>query len=175
MRVFNLHNYPDFSFKSYKVNLVDRKTASAFICKHHYSQSCPNVVLYYGLFLNGDSSNTNVASLPITVNSDGTYTANSITTALESKTSIFDTLDQIINALRQQDSSGNAITEDAANQILSNSLEKIGSANDNVNLNHAILGTRTSYIDNYEQITEAKITNFNIPYETYPGAEATRS
>lgn len=127
----------------------------------------------YGLFLNGDSSNTNVASLPITVNSDGTYTANSITTALESKTSIFDTLDQIINALRQQDSSGNAITEDAANQILSNSLEKIGSAYDNVNLNHAILGTRTSYIDNYEQITEAKLTNFNILYKTYAGADLT--
>lgn len=52
--MFNLHNYPDFSFASYKVALVDRKTASSFICKHHYSQSCPNVVLYYGLFLNGD-------------------------------------------------------------------------------------------------------------------------
>ena len=128
--------------------------------------------VYDGLYLNGDTSNTPI-STSITNNGDGTYTASSVSVALESKTSIFDTLDEIINALRQQDSSGNAITEDAANQILSNSLEKIGSANDNVNLNHAILGTRTSYIDNYEQITEAKLTNFNILYETYAGADLT--
>ena len=127
-------------------------------------------LVYDGLYLNGDTSNTPIS---ITNNGDGTYTASSVSVALESKTSIFDTLDEIINALRQQDSSGNAITEDAANQILSNSLEKIGSANDNVNLNHAILGTRTSYIDNYEQITEAKLTNFNILYETYAGADLT--
>ena len=127
-------------------------------------------LVYDGLYLNGDTSNTPIS---ITNNGDGTYTASSVSVALESKTSIFDTLDEIINALRQQDSSGNAITEDAANQILSNSLEKIGSAYDNVNLNHAILGTRTSYIDNYEQITEAKLTNFNILYETYAGADLT--
>ncbi|QKE28730.1 distal flagellar hook-filament junction protein FlgL [Arcobacter acticola] len=128
----------------------------------------------YGLFLNGDNvNNSNVASSFFTVNGDGTYTASLVSVALESKTSIFDTLDEIINALRQQDSSGNAITEDAANQVLSNSLEKINSAYDNVNLNHAILGTRTSYIDNYEQITEAKLTNFNILYETYAGADLT--
>ena len=127
--------------------------------------------VYDGLYLNGDTSNP--ISTTITYNGDGTYTASSVSVALESKTSIFDTLDEIINALRQQDSSGNAITEDAANQILSNSLEKIGSAYDNVNLNHAILGTRTSYIDNYEQITEAKLTNFNILYETYAGADLT--
>ena len=119
-----------------------------------------------------DSLNTPTPT-SVTDNGDGTYTASSVSVALESKTSIFDTLDEIINALRQQDSSGNAITEDAANQILSNSLEKIGSAYDNVNLNHAILGTRTSYIDNYEQITEAKLTNFNILYETYAGADLT--
>ena len=128
-------------------------------------------LVYDGLYLNGDTSNPILTT--ITNNGDGTYTASSVSVALESKTSIFDTLDEIINALRQQDSSGNAITEDAANQILSNSLEKIGSAYDNVNLNHAILGTRTSYIDNYEQITEAKLTNFNILYETYAGADLT--
>ena len=127
--------------------------------------------VYDGLYLNGDTSNPILTT--ITNNGDGTYTASSVSVSLESKTSIFDTLDEIINALRQQDSSGNAITEDAANQILSNSLEKIGSAYDNVNLNHAILGTRTSYIDNYEQITEAKLTNFNILYETYAGADLT--
>jgi flagellar hook-associated protein 3 FlgL len=128
----------------------------------------------YGLFLNGDNlNNLNVASSFLTDHGDGTYTANSVSIALESKRSIFDDLDEIINALKQQDSSGNSITEGEANDILSNSLSKIESAYDNVNLNHSILGIRTSYIDNYEQITETKLTNFNILYENYSGADLT--
>ena len=118
-----------------------------------------------------DSLNTPIPT-SVTDNGDGTYTT-SVSIALESKTSIFDTLDEIIYALKQQDSNGNSITEDAANVILSNSLTKIESAYDNVNLNHSILGIRTSYIDNYEQITEAKLTNFNILFENYSGADLT--
>jgi flagellar hook-associated protein 3 FlgL len=108
-----------------------------------------------------DSLNTPTPT-SVTDNGDGTYTATSVSIALESKRSIFDDLDEIITALRAGDS-----------DTLSNSLEKINSAYDNVNVNHAILGTRTSYIDNYEQITEAKLTNFNILYETYAGADLT--
>jgi flagellar hook-associated protein 3 FlgL len=119
-----------------------------------------------------DSLNTPTPT-SVTDNGDGTYTATSVSIALESKRSIFDDLDEIINALKQQDSNGNSITEDEANDILSNSLTKVESAYNNVNVNHAILGIRTSYIDNYEQIAEAKLTNFNILYETYAGADLT--
>ena len=119
--------------------------------------------VFDGLFLNGDNlTNPIAASSSLTVNDDGTYTANSVNPELESKRSIFDDLDEIITALRTGDS-----------DTLSNSLEKINLAYDNVNINHAILGTRTSYIDNYEQITEAKLTNFNILYENYAGADLT--
>ena len=127
---------------------------------------------YDGLYLNGDTSTTPI-STSITNNGDGTYTAASVSTALESKTSIFDTLDQIINALRQRDSSGNIITADAANQVLSDSLEKIGTAYDNVNVNHSKLGTRTSYIDNYKQIAQTKLSNFDILQKTYASADLT--
>lgn len=126
---------------------------------------------YDGLYLNGDNSNT---PLSITDNGDGTYTVNnSTTTALESKHSIFDDLDEIINALRQQDSSGNAITEDEASALLSDALEKINTAYDTMNITHAKLGTRTASIENYESIVQTKLTNFNILQENYSAADLT--
>lgn len=124
-----------------------------------------------GLYLNGDSSNT---PLSITDNGDGTFTTtNTGTSALESKHSVFDDLDEIINVLKQQDSNGNSITEDEANTLLSNSLDKIKTAYDTTNVSHSKLGTRTSSIDNYESIVKAKLSNFNILQEDYSGADLT--
>jgi flagellar hook-associated protein 3 FlgL len=124
-----------------------------------------------GLYLNGDTTNT---PLPVTNNADGSFTVtNSGTTALESKHSTFDDLDEIINTLRQQDSNGNAITEDEANTLLSNSLDKIKTAYDTMNVSHSRLGTRTSSIDNYESIVTSKLTNLNILQENYSGADLT--
>ena len=126
---------------------------------------------YDGLYLNGDNSNT---PLSITDNGDGTYTVNnSGTTALQSKHSIFDDLDEIINALKQQDSSGNAITEDEASTLLSDALEKINTAYDTMNITHAKLGTRTASIENYESIVQTKLTNFNLLQENYSAADLT--
>jgi flagellar hook-associated protein 3 FlgL len=124
-----------------------------------------------GLYLNGDSSNT---PLSITDNGDGTFTTtNSGTTTMESKHSVFDDLDEIINALKQQDSNGNSISEDEANTILSNSLSKIEKAYDTINVSHSKLGTRTASIENYEDIVQSKLTNFNILQENYSGADLT--
>ena len=126
---------------------------------------------YDGLYLNGDNSNT---PLSITDNGDGTYTVNnSTTTALQSKHSIFDDLDEIVNALKQQDSSGNTITEDEASTLLSDALEKINTAYDSMNITHAKLGTRTASIENYESIVQTKLTNFNILQENYSAADLT--
>jgi flagellar hook-associated protein 3 FlgL len=124
-----------------------------------------------GLYLNGDSSNT---PLSITDNGDGTFTTtNSGTTTMESKHSVFNDLDEIINALKQQDSNGNSISEDEANTILSNSLSKIEKAYDTINVSHSKLGTRTASIENYEDIVQSKLTNFNILQENYSGADLT--
>jgi flagellar hook-associated protein 3 FlgL len=126
---------------------------------------------YDGLYLNGDSSNT---ALSISDNGDGTFTVNNTGTSnLESKHSIFDDLDELINALRQQDSNGNTISQEDANLILSNGIEKLDNAFDNVNLNHAKLGIRTSLIENYESIVQAKITHFEILEENYASADLT--
>ena len=126
---------------------------------------------YDGLYLDGDSSNT---PLSITDNGDGSFTVNnSGTTALESKHSIFDDLDEIINALKQQDSSGNAITEDEADTLLSDALEKVGNIYDTISISHAKLGIRTASIENYEDIVQTKLTNFNILQENYSAADLT--
>ncbi|BAK73380.1 flagellar hook-associated protein FlgL [Arcobacter sp. L] len=126
---------------------------------------------YDGLYLNGDSSNT---PLSITDNADGTFTfSNTTTTSFESKHSIFDDLDEAINALKQQDSNGNTITEDEANTILSSSLDKLGNAYDTVNITHSKLGTRTASIENYESIVQSKVTNFKILQETLASADLT--
>ena len=127
--------------------------------------------IFDGLYLNGDSSNT---PLSVTDNGDGTFTTtNTETSALESKHSIFDDLDEIINTLKQKDSNGNSITEDEANTLLSSYLKKIQTAYDTINVSHSKLGTRTSSIDDYESIVQAKLTNFNILQENYSGADLT--
>ena len=127
--------------------------------------------VYDGLYLNGDSSNTPLA---ITDNGDGSFEiTNSTSTSLQSKHSVFDDLDEIINALKQKDSSGNSITEEEASQIISSTLDKIVSNYDTMNASHAKLGTRTASIENYENIVQTKLTNFTILQETYASADLT--
>ena len=124
-----------------------------------------------GLYLNGDSSNT---PLTVTDNGDGSFTVNNAgTTALQSKYSIFYDLDKIINALKQQDSSGNTITEDEATTLLSDALSTVTNAYDTMNITHAKLGTRTASIENYESIVQSKLTNFNLLQENYSAADLT--
>ena len=126
---------------------------------------------YDGLYLNGDTSNT---ALAITTNSDGSFTVNNSTsTTLQSKHSTFDLLDSVINALKQQDSNGNAITQDEATTILSTTLDKFEKAYDAMNTTHAKLGTRTASIDNYENTVQTKLTNLKIFQETYSSADLT--
>lgn len=125
-----------------------------------------------GLFLNGNSSNS---FFPITTNTDGTFTiTNTGTLTLESKQSIFDDLDEVINALKQQDSERNTISEEEAYEILSSSIEKLDLGFDTVNISHSKLGTRTSTIENYASIVQAKLTNLSILEENYSGADLTK-
>lgn len=126
---------------------------------------------YDGLYLNADSSNT---PLSLIDNGDGTFTVNNTTgSSLESKRSIFDDLDDAINALNQKDSNGNSISEDEANEIISNSVDKFDDIYDVVNLAHANLGIRTASIDNYESIIQTKVTNYSILQETIAAADLT--
>ena len=127
---------------------------------------------YDGLYLNGDSTTTPIS---ITKNSDNTYTINNTTSStLQSKHSIFDDLNDISNALNQKDSSGNSITSDQADTLLSSLLTNLQTGYDYTNLAHSKLGTRNSTIDNYETIVQTKLTNFNVLKEEYSGADMTK-
>lgn len=126
---------------------------------------------YDGLYLNGDSSST---PINITQNSDGTFSAtNNINSNISVKHSYFDDLDELINALKFQDSSGNSISEDEASTLLSNALDKFETAYNNLNVNHAKLGSRTSIINNYESIISSKLTHYNILQEETASADLT--
>ena len=125
-----------------------------------------------GLFLNADSSNS---FFPVVTNTDGTYTiSNTGTLTLESKQSIFDDLDEVINALKQKDTNGNTISEEEAYEILSSNIEKLDLGFDAVNISHSKLGTRTSVIENYESIVQSKLTNLSILEENYSSADLTK-
>ena len=87
--------------------------------------------------------------------------------------SVFDDLNEIVNALNLKDSSGNTITQDASDTILSNAIDKLDSGYDAMNLAHSKLGTRTASIENYESIVQTKLTNFTIFQEEYASADLT--
>jgi flagellar hook-associated protein 3 FlgL len=87
--------------------------------------------------------------------------------------SVFDDLSEIVNALRLKDSSGNTITQDAADTILSDAMDKLDSGYDAMNIAHSKLGTRTASIENYETIVQTKLTNFDILQEEYGSADLT--
>lgn len=104
------------------------------------------------------------------------YTAlNTSSETIEAKRNYFDDLDEIINALNQVDSNGNAITEEEAGEVLSNSLEKQESAYSYTNTNHAILGAKNKTIENHKDTVSAKIANFEVLYEESSSADLTKA
>lgn len=127
--------------------------------------------LYDGLYLNGDTSST---SITLTDNSDGTFSiTNTEDINLESKHSYFDDLDELIAALKEEDTNGNTITSSEASSLLSSALEKFEQAYDNTNTSHAKLGIRTSLIETYGESVQSKLTNYTLLEEQYSSADLT--
>ncbi len=124
-----------------------------------------------GVFLNGDITSS---SISVTANSDGTLQAsNTSSNTFEVKHSIFDDLDELTDALRLQDSQGNAISSDEASSILSDSIEKINDAYDSMNTAHSLVGTRINTIDTYSSIVQSKLTNLAVLENEYASADLT--
>ena len=123
------------------------------------------------LFLNAD---INSSSISVIKNSDGTFTGtNTSSDSLEIKHSIFDDLDEVINALNLVDSSGNSISSQDASDIISNSLENINKAYDSQNTSHSLVGTRINTIDTYSTIIQSKLTNLAILENEHASADLT--
>ena len=124
-----------------------------------------------GLFLNADITSS---SISVTLNSDGEFEAvNSSGTMFDVKHSVFDDLDDVINALNLKDSSGNSISSDESSSIISNSLANINDAYDAQNIAHSLVGTRTNTIDTYSTIIQSKLTNLAILENEYASADLT--
>lgn len=124
-----------------------------------------------GLYLNADTSSS---VIPITNNADGTYSAvNSTLNSLEVYHSIFDDLEDLVNALNLVDSNGNSITQEDADAIVASVQTKLDSAYDAQNVSHSIVGTRTNTIETYSDIVQSKLTNLAILEEEYASADLT--
>jgi flagellar hook-associated protein 3 FlgL len=100
-----------------------------------------------------DNSNAPIytATAPIT---DGTK--------FEARTNIFNVLDDVVNALRRVDSSGNPISLAEARTGIANGQSKISSAYDGVNVAHAELGGRNRVFEVSLERVSSKLTHYNI-------------
>lgn len=123
------------------------------------------------LYINGDTSTTPIS---VTDNGDGTFTAlNTSVAELEVHRSIFDDLDNVINALRLEDNAGNTITVADQKNVVSDVLARMNKAFESQNISHSLVGTRTSTIESYGSIVSTKLTNLNILEKEYGTADLT--
>ncbi len=83
-------------------------------------------------------------------------------TKLESKASIFDVLDKIINALEKVDENGNVVTETQAKDSLKEGLNQISASFEAANLGHAKLGGRNKVFEISLERVSTKLNQYNI-------------
>lgn len=83
-------------------------------------------------------------------------------TKLESKASIFDVLDKIINALEKVDENGNVVTEAQAKDSLKEGLDQISASFEAANLGHAKLGGRNKVFEISLERVSTKLNQYNI-------------
>ncbi|MGM0519236.1 MAG: flagellar hook-associated protein FlgL [Campylobacterota bacterium] len=111
---------------------------------------------------------TNVVGTPPTYTVDvGTADG----TKFEAKTSIFDKIDKIVNALNKVDDAGNPITQAESDASLTNSLTDINAAYDSVNIAHAELGGRNRVFEISQEKVSSKLTQYNIMFQEVGGAD----
>ena len=83
-------------------------------------------------------------------------------TKFEARSSIFDLLDTITNALNKEDSSGNLITDDEASDILSESQAAFSDSYDALNVSHSKLGAKNKMFELSLERVSSKLTQYNI-------------
>ena len=83
-------------------------------------------------------------------------------TNFEAKTSIFNVLDDVINALNKVDSLGNPISDAEAKAGISKGQTDISNAYDGVNVAHAELGGRNKIFEISLERIDSKLTQYNI-------------
>ncbi|RXJ83056.1 flagellar hook-associated protein FlgL [Arcobacter cloacae] len=83
-------------------------------------------------------------------------------TKFEAKTTIFNMLDDVINALNKVDSAGNPISDTQSKELIAKGLENVNKAFDDVNVAHAELGSKNKIFENSLDRVSSKLTQLNI-------------
>ena len=83
-------------------------------------------------------------------------------TKFEAKTTIFNMLDDVINALNKVDSAGNPISDTQSRELIGKGLENVKKAFDDVNVAHAELGSKNKIFENSLDRVSSKLTQLNI-------------
>ncbi len=92
----------------------------------------------------------------------------------EAKTSTFDILDKIINALEEVDENGNPITAEESREALGSGLSNISEAFDSTNVGHAKLGGRNKVFEISSDRVSAKLTQYNVLSQEVSAADITK-
>ncbi len=81
---------------------------------------------------------------------------------MEARTSVFDIIDDVVNALKKVDSSGNPISDTDARALISKGMDNVSKAYDSINVAHAELGGRNKTFEISLERIESKLTQYNI-------------
>ncbi|QKF68046.1 distal flagellar hook-filament junction protein [Arcobacter venerupis] len=95
-------------------------------------------------------------------------------TKFEAKTSIFDLIDNTINALNKVDSVGNPISDEESKALISKSGTELNKAYDGINIAHAQLGGRNKLFENALDNISSKLTQYDILSQNIGGADMTK-
>ncbi len=112
--------------------------------------------------LDGNLTGNQITGVTLT---DGVYSATAPAddgTKLVAKTSIFETINNVVNALNKVDSLGNPISVEDAKAGISKGVDAIGDAYDGVNVSHADLGGRNRVFEVSLERVSSKLTQFNV-------------
>ena len=83
-------------------------------------------------------------------------------TKFEARSSVFDLLDTITNALNKEDSAGNLISADEASAILNESQAAFSDSYDALNVSHSKLGSKNQMFELSLERVSAKLTQYTI-------------
>jgi flagellar hook-associated protein 3 FlgL len=112
-----------------------------------------------------DGNTVESNTMAVTVGVDKSFSVTVSTddgTKFESKASMFDVMDKIINALEQKDSDGNAVSEEIALDSLREGLGEITQSFEAANVGHAKLGGRNQVFELSLNRVSSKLTQFHI-------------
>lgn len=110
---------------------------------------------------------TSTTITPVTLNAttnsyEATVPATPLDSKFEVKTNIFNIIDDVVNSLKQIDSSGNPITLEQAREGISKGMNDIDKAFSAITVSHAELGGRNKTFEVSLERLSSKLTHYNI-------------